>query len=141
MSSFGPDSLKELRDCWSRADDYVHVNAFVDMHDIGDALIRNELISPVLNTEKIILTYNSCQQLMCELKYIGAQNANNGRRKTLTGKNRLKKVFEYYETYRANKKLPATYEVIYGHAWKSPSGQQTQTVTLEEVKQQLKKGQ
>jgi malonyl-CoA O-methyltransferase len=111
------------------------------MHDIGDALIRNELISPVLNTEKIILTYNSCQQLMCELKYIGAQNANNGRRKTLTGKNRLKKVFEYYETYRADKKLPATYEVIYGHAWKSPSGQQTQTVTLEEVKQQLKKGQ
>ena len=141
FSSLGPDSLKELRDCWACVDDYVHVNAFVDMHDIGDALIRNELISPVLNTEKIILTYNSCRQLMCELKYIGAQNVNNGRRKTLTGKNRLKKVFEHYEAYRANKKLPATYEVIYGHAWKSAPRQQTQSVTLEEVKQQLKKRQ
>ena len=141
FSSFGPDSLKELRDCWARVDDYVHVNAFVDMHDIGDALIRKGLISPVLNTEKIILTYNSCRQLMYELKYIGAKNVNNGRRKTLTGKNRLKKVFEHYETYRTNKKLPVTYEVIYGHAWKSPPRQQTQSVTLEEVKSKLKKSQ
>ena len=139
FSSFGPDSLKELRDCWARVDDYVHVNAFVDMHDIGDALIRKGLTSPVLNTEKIILTYNSCRQLMYELKYIGAKNVNNGRRKTLTGKNRLKKVFEHYETYRTNKKLPVTYEVIYGHAWKSHPRQQTQSVTLEEVKSKLKK--
>ena len=139
FSSFGPDSLIELRDCWSYVDDFVHVNAFVDMHDIGDALVRNRLTSPVLNTEKIILTYDDCRQLMYELKYIGANNVNSGRRKTLTGKNRLKKVFEHYETYRENKKLPATYEVIYGHAWKSQDKTNTQSVSLELVKEQLKK--
>ena len=129
----------ELRDCWSQVDDFVHVNAFVDMHDIGDALVRNRLTSPVLNTEKIILTYDDCRQLMYELKYIGANNVNSGRRKTLTGKNRLKKVFEHYETYRENKKLPATYEVIYGHAWKSQDKTNIQSVSLELVKEQLKK--
>ena len=139
FSSFGPDSLKELRDCWARVDDYVHVNAFIDMHDIGDALMRNGLMFPILNMEKIVLTYNECRQLMDELKHIGAQNINHGRRKTLTGKKRLEKVFECYEKYRDNGKLPATYEVIYGHAWKSQPRQQTQSVTLEDVKQQLKK--
>ena len=139
FSSFGPDSLKELRDCWARVDDYVHVNAFIDMHDIGDALMRNSLMFPILNMEKIVLTYNECRQLMNELKHIGAQNINHGRRKTLTGKKRLEKVFECYEKYRFNGKLPATYEVIYGHAWKSQPRQHSQSVTLEDVKQQLKK--
>ncbi|MBK69324.1 MAG: malonyl-[acyl-carrier protein] O-methyltransferase BioC [Legionellales bacterium] len=137
FSSFGPDSLKELRDCWSRVDDYVHVNAFVDMHDIGDALVRNSLISPVLNTEIITFTYDDCHQLMRELKNIGANNINNGRRKSLTGKNKLKKVFEYYEQYRENNKLPATFEVIYGHAWRSPDTNNT-SIPLDEVRDKLR---
>ena len=139
FSSFGPDSLKELRNCWAGVDNYVHVNAFVDMHDIGDALIRNGLTSPVLNTEKIVLTYASSRQLMCDLKCIGAHNVNSGRRKTLTGKNRLQKVFENYETYRNNDMLPATFEVVYGHAWKAPTKKNIHSVALEDVKRQLKK--
>jgi malonyl-CoA O-methyltransferase len=109
------------------------------MHDIGDALMRNGLMFPILNMEKIVLTYNECRQLMNELKHIGAQNINNGRRKTLTGKKRLEKVFECYEIYRTNNKLPATYEVIYGHAWKPEDRKHTQSIALEDVKQQLKK--
>ena len=139
FSSFGPDSLKELRDCWSRADEHVHVNAFVDMHDIGDALMRNGLTSPILNMEKIVLTYSECRQLMRELKYIGAQNINNGRRKTLTGKKRLQKVFECYEAYRTNNKLPVTYEVIYGHAWQSSDTKKEQSISLDDIRRQLKK--
>jgi malonyl-CoA O-methyltransferase len=143
FTSFGPDTLKELRASWQQADNEVHVNAFTDMHDIGDSLIRNGMHAPVLSNEHIILTYDECKQLMHELKNIGAHNVNNGRRKTLTGKQRLQKVIKHYESYRQNNKLPATYEVIYGHAWKPEMDKSaytdtnTQSVSLEDLKQEL----
>ncbi len=143
FSSFGPDTLKELRASWQQVDDEVHVNAFTDMHDIGDSLIRNGMDAPVLSIEHIVLTYDECKQLMYELKNIGAHNVNFGRRKTLTGKQRLQKVIKHYESYRQNNKLPATYEVIYGHAWKPETdkknngGANTQAVSLENLKQDL----
>ena len=76
---------------------------------------------------------------MRELKYIGARNINSGRRKTLTGKKRIEKVFEYYETYRVNNKLPVTYEVIYGHAWQPVSKKNEQSIKLDDIKKQLTK--
>jgi malonyl-CoA O-methyltransferase len=143
FASFGPDSLKELRECWQQVDDHVHVNAFVDMHDIGDALMRNGLDEPVLSVEHIVLTYDKCKQLMRELKSIGAHNINSGRRKTLTGKQRLNEVINHYESFRKDKKLPATYEVVYGHAWrpqqeKNNDGVNFQSISLEKLKQDLK---
>ncbi len=144
FASFGPDTLKELRECWQKVDDDIHVNAFVDMHDIGDSLVRNGMDAPVLSVEHIVLTYSGCKQLMSELKNIGAHNANNGRRKTLTGKQRLNKVISHYETFRSDNKLPATYEVVYGHAWQAHQersgsvGDGSQTISLEQLKQDLK---
>lgn len=143
FSSFGPDTLKELRESWRQVDDDVHVNAFTDMHDIGDALIRNGMDAPVLSVEHLVLTYDKCKQLMRELKNIGAHNSNKGRRKTLTGKQRLEKVIMHYESFRQNNKLPATYEVIYGHAWnagvnKNSSNAAPQTISLDTLKQDLK---
>lgn len=144
FASFGPDSLKELRECWQRVDEHVHVNAFVDMHDIGDALMRKGLSEPVLNVEHIVLTYDDCKQLMRELKSIGAHNVNEGRRKSLTGKQRINKVVAHYETFRSENKLPATYEVVYGHAWQRQSVKSSaretgpQTISLDKVKQSLK---
>ena len=117
FASFGPDTLKELRHSWQQVDQYNHTNAFFDMHDIGDALIRNGFDAPVLNTENIVLTYDDCMGLMQDLKKIGAQNLTAGRRTSLTGKSRLKKMINHYESYRQDNKLPATYEVVYGHAW------------------------
>lgn len=144
FSSFGPDTLKELRESWRKVDDDVHVNAFVDMHDIGDALMRNGMDAPILSIEHILLTYDECKQLMRELKSIGAHNVNNGRRKTLTGKQRLQKVMQHYEFYRNDNKLPATYEIIYGHAWKPEKDKKnmlgnSQTISLEELKRDLAK--
>ncbi len=145
FTSFGPDTLKELRECWQQVDDDVHVNPFLDMHDIGDSLMRNGLDSPVLSIEHIVLMYDECKQLMKELKYIGAHNANKGRRKTLTGKQRLQKVISHYESYRHENKLPATYEVIYGHAWKpvkkvgASEAADTQAISFDRLKQELKK--
>ena len=141
FTTFGPDTLKELRESWKQVDDSVHINAFTDMHDIGDALIRNGLGEPVLSIENIVLTYDECMQLMRDLKNIGAHNVNLGRRKTLTGKQRLQKVLQHYETFRINNKLPATYEVIYAHAWKTNVPKNTdaniQHVSLENLKQEL----
>jgi malonyl-CoA O-methyltransferase len=144
FASFGPDTLKELRECWQQVDEDIHVNAFVDMHDIGDSLIRNGMDAPVLSVEHIVLTYGGCKQLMHELKNIGAHNVNKGRRKTLTGKQRLDKVVSHYETFRSGNKLPATYEVVYGHAWRShqessgSAGDNSQSISLEQLKQDLK---
>lgn len=117
FSSFGPGTLNELRQSWSRADNAVHVNAFIDMHDIGDALIRAGFENPVMEVENFVLTYPDVYGLMHDLKQIGAQNTNAGRRKSLTGKRTLEKMLAEYEAYRQDDKLPATYEVVYGHAW------------------------
>jgi malonyl-CoA O-methyltransferase len=144
FTSFGPDTLKELRECWQQVDSDVHVNVFTDMHDLGDGLVRKGMDAPVLSTEEIVLTYDECKQLMRDLKNIGAHNVNEGRRKSLTGKQRLQKVINHYELFRQDNKLPATYEVIYGHAWKPESDKKSkasnvQQVSLDELKQSLNK--
>lgn len=117
FSTFGPDTLKELRLSWRAVDENIHVNAFIDMHDIGDALIRTGLENPVMEAERITLNYKDVHSLMRDLKMLGAHNVNSGRRKTLTGKARLQKMLCNYEKWRVEGSLPATYEVVYGHAW------------------------
>ena len=117
FATLGPDTLKELRQSWSAVDDRVHVNRFLDMHDIGDALVRAGMESVVMDVENITLTYDECPRLMRDLKTLGAQNRNAGRPAGLTGKRQLEKVFRAYEEFRRDGKLPATYEIVYGHGW------------------------
>lgn len=118
FSSLGPDTLHELRDSWRVVDNAIHVNAFIDMHDLGDVLMHNGFEQPVMETEYFTLTYNDVFGLMRDLKQLGANNAIMGRRRTLTGKGRLEAMIAEYEKSRQEDSLPATYEVIYGHAWK-----------------------
>ena len=118
FTTFGPDTLKELKRSWSVVDSSAHVNNFIDMHDIGDQMLQSGFQSPIMEMEKLILTYEKVVDLMQDLKAIGAQNVAN-RSKALTGKTKFKKMIEMYENYREDGKLPATYEVIYGHAWKN----------------------
>ena len=117
FSTFGPDTLKELRASWAEADGYNHVNQFVDMHDVGEALVRAGLVEPVLDVDRIQLTYADTLGLMRDLKAIGAHNVTEGRSRGLTGRARLARVQAAYETYRRDGRLPATYEVIYGATW------------------------
>jgi len=120
FSSFGPDTLHELRRSWQAVDPHNHVNAFIDMHDIGDALLRSGLGDPVMDMEMITLTYKDLRTLMSELKIIGAHNVTAGRPRGLTGRQRLQQLTAAYEIFRdRDNLLPASYEVIYGHAWKS----------------------
>ena len=116
FSTFGPDTLKELR--VSTSNGKTHVSRFIDMHDIGDALTRIGFNAPVLDVERYTLTYDDAKSAMKDLKAIGAHNATYGRNKGLTGKGFLSHLSTQYEQFRVDGKLPATFEVIYGHAWK-----------------------
>lgn len=117
FSTFGPDTLRELRTAWSAADGHTHVSRFIDMHDIGDALLRAGLVEPVMDVEHLTLTYADARSLMRDLKTMGAGNATAGRRRGLTGRRRLQAVEQAYEQLRHDGRLPATWEVVYGHAW------------------------
>jgi len=117
FSTLGPDTLYELRQSWAAVDDYPHVNMFYDMHDIGEAMTAVGLADSVLDTDRYTLTYQTAMALMKDLKVLGASNVNAGRRRGLTGKKALEIVAETYEQFRVDQLLPATYEVIYGHAW------------------------
>lgn len=133
FSTFGPDTLKELRSAWAAADEHNHVNYFTDMHDVGDALVRSGLMEPVLDVDRMQLTYPDAVSLMKDLKAIGAHNVTSGRPRALTGKSRLRKVQEAYETFRKDGRLPATYEVVYGAAWGAAGRQATPVVGGEAV--------
>ena len=117
FTTFGPDTLKELRQSWAMVDDNVHVNAFIDMHHVGDTLVRSRFVGPVMDVEHFILTYRDVFSLMGDLKQIGANTLSQGRRHGFSARGRLKKMEQAYDGMRQGGMLPASYEVIYGHAW------------------------
>ncbi|NOZ52177.1 MAG: malonyl-ACP O-methyltransferase BioC [Gammaproteobacteria bacterium] len=117
FSTLGPDTLIELRQSWFAVDQQPHVHSFIDMHHLGDALLQAEFVDPVMDVEKITLTYPDVYKLMRDLKALGARNASLQQRQGLTGKENLKAVAAAYEQFRKNNVLPASYEVVYGHAW------------------------
>ncbi len=117
FTSFGPDTLRELRESWQQVDGYSHVNAFQDMHDVGDALVRTRFADPVMDVERLTVTYPDVWKLMRELKQIGAHNVTAGRPRGLTGKTRMRRLVAAYERHRSNGVLPASYEIVNGHAW------------------------
>ncbi|MGB7991578.1 MAG: methyltransferase domain-containing protein, partial [Candidatus Methylophosphatis roskildensis] len=118
FTAFGPDTLKELRRCFVQADPMPHVHRFIDMHDLGDALVKAGFAEPVMDMEIITLTYDSFDALMRDLRLSGAQCALAGRRRGLTGKAVWSRVRAAYQMHRRDGRLPATFEVVYGHAWK-----------------------
>jgi malonyl-CoA O-methyltransferase len=118
FSSFGVDTLQELRTAFQGIDGYNHLNRFADMHDIGDMLVAAGFADPVMEMERITLTYDDVRAVMQDLKSIGAHNATAGRAPGMMGKAAWQRVTENYERLRRGGKLPATFEIIYGHAWK-----------------------
>lgn len=122
FSTFGPDTLRELRVATNQNNvgepSRTSVSRFIDMHDIGDALVRAGFSAPVLDVERFTLTYDDVKSVMRDLKNIGAHNATDGRARGLLGRGFLQKLQENYEQFRSEGKLPATFEVVYGHAWR-----------------------
>ena len=117
FSTLGADTLHELRGAWACADGYNHVNHFVDVHEVGDAVVRAGLMEPVLDVDRLEVGYPDALSLMRDLKAIGAHNVTAGRPRALAGRSRLKRMQDAYEALRRDDRLPATYEVIYGASW------------------------
>lgn len=122
FSSFGPDTLHELRRAWQAVDDREHVHRFIDMHDVGDALMRAGLAEPVLDVDRIVMEYSEVAGVMRDLKGIGAQNLASDRPRGLVGKQQFARFRQAYEALAGGGPIPATYEVVFGHAWAGQSG-------------------
>lgn len=121
FTTFGPDTLSELRRAWSQVDRHQHVSEFIDMHDLGDALLRAGFADPVMDVERLVLTYAEVDDLLADLRALGARNATAGRPRGLAGRARLEALRRAYEGFRRRGVLPATWEVVHGHAW-APEG-------------------
>ena len=117
FTTFGPDTLRELRQAFAGLDGHTHVNRFSDMHDIGDQLSYAGFSAPVMDMEFLTLTYPDLNGLLRELKALGAHNVTRGRGHGLMGRHKWRAMLNNYERLRHEGRLPATYEVIYGHAW------------------------
>jgi len=123
VSTFGPETLIELREAWAAGDGAAHVNRFVDIATFGDALIAAGFRDPVLDRERLVATYPDARALMRELKAIGASNADATRRRGLGGKAGLARVVASYEALRRDGVVPATWEIIYAQAQAPESSQ------------------
>lgn len=118
FSTLGPDTLQELRHAFLASNLPPAVHPFIDMHDIGDALLRAGLAEPVMDMEKIVMTYTDFKAVLHDIRAGGSHNATENRHRGLTGKRHWQLVNKHYEQLRQNGRLPATYEIVYGHAWR-----------------------
>ncbi len=119
FSTLGPDTLREFRKAFSKVDSLPHVHRFIDMHDIGDMLVASGFAEPVMDMEVFRLTYADLGELLIDLRAAGATNAAAGRGRGLAGRRKLALLRSSYDALREQGRLPATFEVVYGHAWKA----------------------
>lgn len=116
FTTLGPDSLQELAAAWRAVDKDPHVNRFADMHDLGDGLVNAGLRDPVLDVDRLTVSYDSPSKLFADLTAVGGRNALGERRSTLTGKGRFAAM---RETLLRHGKITLDLELIYGHCWGS----------------------
>ena len=118
FSSFGPGTLQELAASWEVLDAHPHVHRFVDMHDVGDAMLASGFEQPVVDAEVIRMEYPGFRALLDDLRNIGANNADVGRRRGLMTPAQLRRLESSYREHGfENNRFIASYEVVYGHAW------------------------
>ena len=133
LSTFGPDTLWELREAFAHADSAPHVSPFATIAQFGDALVAAGFKDPVLDRDELVLRHEQLGGLMRELRTLGATNALSTRRRSLTGRARFARAAQAYEGMRADGRLPATWEVITAQAWGPPPGTPIRVGDVDEV--------
>ena len=119
FSTLGPDTFCELRQAWATTDNHAHVNDFIDMHDMGDILMSEHFLDPVVDMEILTAQYSTLPRLLQALKAQGVRNINPSRNSGLTGKQAWRDFEHSMSSFCTTQgKYPLTYEVVYGHAWK-----------------------
>jgi malonyl-CoA O-methyltransferase len=134
FTTLGPDTLKELRDRWRRLDAYPHVHRFIDMHDLGDALMRARFAEPVMDVERLTVTYAGFEVLRRELRGTGSRNLAQGRRRGLAGRGYRQGLEEMSRGLMRDGVLPVDLEVVYGHAWAGAAGRTESAAPQGEVR-------
>ncbi|MDB5775128.1 MAG: methyltransferase [Herbaspirillum sp.] len=120
FSSFGPDTLKELGAAFAEVDSAPHALPFVDMHDLGDMLVNAGFSTPVMDTERITVTYASPEKLLAEARALGG-NPLQTRRRGLLGRAAHDRLIEHLLSQRGpDGRMPLTFEVVFGHAFRPP---------------------
>ncbi len=138
FTTLGPDTLKELKQSFSEVDQYQHVNDFIDMHHVGDAMLQAKMLDPVVDAEPVVISYDKATELMRDLKDIGAHNIDRRRNSGLMSPKKLRAVEKAYRQFALDDgQLPATYELVYGHAFGS---EQKQTTSYHEYIVELAEG-
>lgn len=117
FSTLGPDTLKELRACFTDRD--AHTHCFTDLHDYGDMLLASGFADPVMDVEMVTMTYPGFDDLLADLRRSGSACAMQSRRRGLMGRAAWAATRAAYEGLARDGRLPASFEVVYGHAWKT----------------------
>ena len=118
FSTLGPATLKELRSACAAADGCPRVHAFIDMHDLGDMLLAAGFADPVMDMETLTLTYRDAHALFADLRATGQTSSLAARPRGLLGRTRFAAIVRELSAQARDGRIPATFEVIYGHAWK-----------------------
>lgn len=122
FSTFGPETLIELREAYARAGFTPPLSPFAAIQQVGEALVAQGFKNPVLERDRFTLTYPDTTALMRDLKAIGATDARVDRPRGLGGRGRHRAVAAAYEPLRREGRLPSTWEVISAMAWAPPPG-------------------
>lgn len=142
FSCLGPDSLRELRDVYRQQGWGEACHAFTDMHDWGDMLVATGFAEPVMDVERMVLTYSSAERLLDDLRGLGRNLS--ARRLTVTRgrawRQHLLDTLERDMPRDADGRLQLTFEVIYGHAHRPeprPKVAAQTAVSLQDMRQML----
>jgi malonyl-CoA O-methyltransferase len=124
FSTLGPDSLKEFKLTAAYGPDSGRVRHFMDMHDIGDALVAAGFSEPVMDSERITTEYRRFEDLVTELEASGGStHFGEGARQTEP----RDALAEAYGAYRRKGRYPVTWEIVYGAAFGPEEGQPIRT--------------
>ena len=143
FSTLGPDTFRELRQAFATVSPFAHINAFTDMHDVGDCLLAHDFLEPVMDMEMLTAHYESLPKLLNGLKAQGSKNMNPARNNGLTGRSLFQRLNEAFLPHcTSSGRYPLSYEVVYGHAWKGAqrrlkNGVET-VVSLDEMKSKIR---
>ncbi len=117
FATLGPDSLLEIRRAWSQVDDNAHVNHFSDMHDLGDGLVNAGLADPVLDVDRLSVSYDNTEKLFADLTAMGGRNALRERNQSLVGKQRFRHMSDELQKSGTGGKITLDLELVFGHCW------------------------
>ena len=119
FATLGPDSFRQLVRAWRRIDDRPHVHRFLDMHDVGDALVRAGFADPVLDVDRLTVRYADAARLFDDLTRTGARNALTNRSRGLLGRRRFARLLAELSEPAIDQGIGLDLELVYGHCWGS----------------------